>query len=98
MLVQRHKGSANENPLLIDIIEDFHEVYGFYPGLLSVDKGMDSEKNNEFCKDKGIGAYIQARDFGNKELIKTEKGKTFNPEYVEITDPRSIGKNRKQKK
>lgn len=90
MLVQRHKGSANENPLLIDIIEDFHEVYGFYPDLMSMDKGMDSEKNNEFCRDKGIGAYIQARDFGNKELIKTEKGKTFNPEYVEITDPKVL--------
>ncbi len=46
MLVQRHKGSANENPLLIDIVEDFHEVYGFYPELLSIDKGMDSEKIN----------------------------------------------------
>ncbi len=90
MLVQRHKGSANENPLLINIIEDFHEVYGFYPEILSVDKGMDSEKNNKFCKDKGIGAYIQARNFGNKELIKTEKGKTFNPEYVDITDPRIL--------
>jgi hypothetical protein len=90
MLVQRYKGSANENPLLIDIIEDFYKVYGFYPGLLSVDKGMDSEKNNKFCKEKGIGAYIQARDFGNKELIKTEKGKTFNPDYVEITDPRVL--------
>jgi hypothetical protein len=90
MLVQRHKGSANENPLLIDIIENFREVYGFYPEIISVDKGMDSEKNNEFCKGKGIGAYIQARDFGNKELIKTEKGKTFRPEYVEITDPRVL--------
>lgn len=90
MLVQRHKGSANENPLLTDIVEDFHEVYGFYPDLLSLDKGMDSEKNNKFCKEKGIGAYIQARDFGNKELIKTEKGKTFNPDYVEITDPRVL--------
>jgi Transposase DDE domain/Transposase domain (DUF772) len=87
MLVKRHKGSANENPLLIDIIEDFHNVYGSYPEIMSIDKGMDSEKNNEFCKDKGIGAYIQARDFGNKELIRTEKGKTFRPEYVEITDP-----------
>ncbi len=87
MLIQRHKGSENENPLLIDIIEDFHEVYGFYPEIMSIDKGMDSEKNNEFCKDKGIEAYIQARDFGNKELIKTEKGKTFHPEYVEVTDP-----------
>ncbi len=90
MLVQRHKGSANENPLLIDIVEDFHEVYGFYPDILSLDKGMDSEKNNKFCIEKGIGAYIQARDFGNKELIKTEKGKTFNPDYVEITDPRVL--------
>lgn len=90
MLIQRYKGSANENPLLIDIIEDFHEVFGFYPDALSIDKGMDSEKNNEFCKEKGIRAYIQARDFGNKELIKTEKGKTFNPEYVEITDPRVL--------
>ncbi len=92
MLVQRHKGSANENPLLIDIIEEFHEVYGFYPDLVSIDKGMDSEKNNKFCKDKEIGAYIQARDFGNKELIKTEKGKTFNPDYVEISDPRVLEK------
>jgi hypothetical protein len=65
-------------------------VYRFYPEILFVDRGMDSEKNNEFCKDKGIGAYIQARDFGNKELIKTEKGKTFRLEYVEITDPRVL--------
>ena len=33
---------------------------------------------------------IQARDFGNKELIKNEKGKTFNPDYVGITDPRVL--------
>ena len=56
-----------ENPKLAQVCElnpncipDFHEVYGFYPEILSVDKGMDSEKNNKFCKDKGIGAYIQA--------------------------------------
>jgi hypothetical protein len=87
MLVQCHKGSANENPLLRDLIEDFNDEFGFYPDILSVDKGMDSEKNNEFCKEKGIKAFIQARDFGNKELIKTEKGKTFRPEYIEVTDP-----------
>lgn len=90
MLIQRYKGSANENPLMIDIIENFHDVYGFYPNILSVDKGMDSEKNNEFCKDKEIGAYIQARDFGNRELIKTEKGKTFRPDYVGVSDPRVL--------
>lgn len=90
MLVQRHKGSANENPLLIGIIEDFYKVYGFYPDIMSVDRGMDSKNNNEYSKEKGIDAYIQARDFGNKELIKTEKGKTFNPEYVEVTDPRVL--------
>lgn len=34
--------------------------------------------------------YIQTRNFGNEELIKTEKGKTFHPDYVEITDPRVL--------
>lgn len=90
MLVQCHKGSANENPLLIDIITQFYEIYGFYPEMMSIDKGMDSAENNKFGNEKGIGTYIQARDFGNKPLIKTEKGKTFHPEYVEITDPRVL--------
>jgi len=48
---------------------------------------MDSAANNDFCSEFGINVYIQARYFGNKELIKTEKGKTFHPNYVEITDP-----------
>lgn len=51
---------------------------------------MDSAANNEFCNAKGISAYIQARNFKNKDLIKTERGKTFNPEYVEITDMRVL--------
>lgn len=92
MLLQRHKGSANENPLMIDILTQFYDTYGFYPDILSVDKGMDSAANNEFCIKKKISAYIQARDFKNKKLIKTEKGKMFNPEYVEITDTRVLEK------
>ena len=86
MLLQRYKGSANENPLLIDILSRFYDTYGFYPDMLSIDRGMDSAANNEFCIAKGISAYIHARNFKNKDLIKTERGKTFNPEYVEITD------------
>ncbi|HJH30707.1 MAG TPA: transposase [Methanosarcinaceae archaeon] len=31
MLVQCYKGSANENPLLRDILTDFYETYGFNP-------------------------------------------------------------------
>ncbi|MDW7727804.1 MAG: hypothetical protein SCH70_11970 [Candidatus Methanoperedens sp.] len=90
MLLQRYKGSANENPLLIDILFRFYDTYGFYPGMLSIDKGIDSAANNEFCNAKGISAYIQARNFKNKDLIKTERGKTFNPEYMEITDLRVL--------
>jgi hypothetical protein len=90
MLVLCYKGSANENPLLREIFTQFFETYGFYPSMLSADKGMDSSTNNDFCKEFGISAYIQTRNFGNKELIKTEKGKTFHPNYVEITDPRVL--------
>jgi hypothetical protein len=90
MLVQCYKGSANENPLLRELLTQFYETYGFYPSMLSTDKGMDSAANNDFCSEFGISAYIQARDFGNKELIKTKKGKTFHPNYVEITDPRVL--------
>ena len=90
MLVLCYKGSANENPLLREILTQFYETYGFYPSMLSTDKGMDSATNNDFCNEFGISAYIQTRNFGNKELIKTEKGKTFHPDYVEITDPRVL--------
>jgi hypothetical protein len=90
MLVQCYKGSANENPLLRELLTQFHQTYGFYPSMLSTDKGMDSAANNDFCSEFGINAYIQTRDFGNKKLIKTEKGKTFHPDYVKITDPRVI--------
>jgi len=92
MLVLGYKGSANENPLLREILAKFYEIYGFYPQMLSTDKGMDSADNNDFCRESGISAYIQTRDFGNKKLIKTEKGKTFNPDFVEITDPRVLEK------
>ena len=44
----------------------------------------------QICSEFGISAYIQARNFGNKELIITKKGKTFHPNYVEITDPRVL--------
>ncbi|NIA03281.1 MAG: transposase, partial [Nitrospirae bacterium] len=90
MLVQCHKGSANENPLLREIITQFYEIYGFYPSMLSTNKGMDSAKNNDFCSEYGISAYIQTCDFGNKKLIKTEKGNKFHPDYVEITDSRVL--------
>jgi hypothetical protein len=90
MLVLCYKGSANENPLLRELLTQFYETYGFYPSMLSADKGMDSSDNNDFCKEFEISAYIQTRNFGNKELIKTEKGKTFHPDYVEITDPRVL--------
>jgi len=90
MLVQCYKGSANENPLLRELLTQFYQTYGFYPSMLSTDKGMDSAANNDFCSEFGISAYIQTRDFGNKNLIKTGKGKTFHPDYVEITDPRVI--------
>jgi hypothetical protein len=48
---------------------------------------MDSAGNNEYAAGKGIEAYIQARDFGTRELVKTEKGKCFRPEYISVNDP-----------
>ena len=87
ILIQRYKGSSNENPLYRLAIDEFYEVYGFYPKTISVDRGMDSAANNEYSIRKGIYAYIQARDFGNRELVKTEKGKCFRPEYISVNDP-----------
>jgi hypothetical protein len=34
-----------------------------------------------------IHTYIQAMDFGNCELVKTEKGKCFRPEYISVNEP-----------
>jgi hypothetical protein len=48
---------------------------------------MDSVENNDDSVERGIEAYIQARDFGKRELVKTEKGKCFRPEYIPINDP-----------
>jgi hypothetical protein len=42
----------------------------------------DSAANNEYSIEKGIYAYLQARDFGNRELVKTEKGKCFRAVHV----------------
>ena len=86
ILIQRYKGSSNENPLYRLAIDEFYGFYGFYPRIISVDRGMDSVANNEYSVDKGIEAYIQARDFGNRELAKTEKGKCFRPEYISVKD------------
>ena len=83
----QNKGSSNKNPLYRLAIDEFYEVYGFYPKTISVDRGMDSAANNEYSIRKGIYAYIQARDFGNRELVKTEKGKCFRPEYISVNDP-----------
>jgi hypothetical protein len=38
-------------------------------------------------KRASMHAYIQARDFGNRELVKTEKGKCFRPEYISVNEP-----------
>jgi hypothetical protein len=40
ILIQRYKGSSNENPLYLLAIDEFYEVYGFYPKTISVDRGM----------------------------------------------------------
>ena len=40
---------------------------------------MDSLANNDFCDKHEISAYIQARDFGNKKMIKNEK------HFIQIT-------------
>jgi hypothetical protein len=87
VLIQRYKGSSNENPLFSQAIDEFRRVYGFYPKIISVDRGMDSAGNNEYAAGKGIDAYIQARDFGTRELVKTEKGKCFRSEYISVNDP-----------
>jgi hypothetical protein len=87
ILIQRHKGSSNKNPLYREAIDEFHVVYGFYPRIISVDLGMDSAENNDDSVERGIEAYIQARDFGRRELVKTEKGKCFRPEYIPVNDP-----------
>jgi hypothetical protein len=39
-------------------IDEFYEVYGFYPKTISVDRGMDSAANNEYSIRKGIYTYI----------------------------------------
>lgn len=87
VLIQRYKGSSNENPLFSHAIDEFRQVYGFYPKIISVDRGMDSAGNNEYAAGKGIDAYIQARDFGTRELVKTQKGKCFRSEYISVNDP-----------
>jgi len=52
---------------------------------------MDSAANNEYSIRKGsytyIHTYLQAMDFGNRELVKTEKGKCFRPEYISVNKP-----------
>jgi len=34
-----------KNPLYRNAIDEFHEVYGFYPRIISVDREMDSAEN-----------------------------------------------------
>jgi transposase len=58
ILIQRYKGSSNENPLYRKAIDEFHVVYGFYPMIISVDRGMDSAENNDYSVERGIEAYI----------------------------------------
>lgn len=87
ILIQCYKGSSNENPLYRLAIDEFYGFYGFYPKTISVDRGMDSVANNDSSVEKDICAYLQARDFGNRELVKTEKGKCFRPEYISVNDP-----------
>jgi hypothetical protein len=69
ILIQRYKGSSNKNPLYRLAIDEFHEVYGFYPRIISVDRGMDSAANNENSIEKGIYAYTQTTIEGMKCLI-----------------------------
>ena len=42
---------------------------------------------NKYSVERGIETYIQARVFGNCELVKTEKAGCFEPEYIPINDP-----------
>lgn len=50
--VPTHKVISSENPLFREILDDFHKIYGFYPGLMSVDKGSDSEDNRNYCEER----------------------------------------------
>lgn len=82
MLIETYKGSSSENPLFRQVLDDFYAVYGFYPELVSQDKGSDSKENRRYCLARGIEGYLQTRDFGNGGVVYTPKSKCFKSEEL----------------
>lgn len=63
-------GSRHEGPLALKIIDVYHAWYGYYPEIAVLDKAYDSQELVQGLVERGIQPYIQARDYGQKDLIR----------------------------
>lgn len=67
---ERFKGSRNESPLALQVIDGFYSWYGYYPEIVVLDKGHDSEWLVRELEMRGIKVYVQSREYISRELIR----------------------------
>lgn len=67
---ERFKGSRNESPLALQVIDGFYSWYGYYPEVVVLDKGHDSDWLVKELEMRGIKVYVQSREYISRELIR----------------------------
>jgi hypothetical protein len=67
---ERFKGSRHEAPLAVGVLDGFCDWYGFYPQILVLDKGHDSDELVEQVEERGVEVYVQSREYLSQELMR----------------------------
>lgn len=67
---ERFKGSRHEAPLAVDVLDGYYDWYGFYPEILVLDKGHDSDELVQQVEERGVDLYVQSREYLSQELIR----------------------------
>ena len=67
---ERFKGSRHEAPLAVDVLDGYYSWYGFYPEILVLDKGHDSDELVQKVEERGVKVYVQSREYLSHELMR----------------------------
>lgn len=67
---ERFKGSRHEAPLAVDVLDGYYAWYGFYPEILILDKGHDSDELVQQVEERDVEVYVQSREYLSQELMR----------------------------
>lgn len=87
---ERFKGSRNEAPLGLKVLDGYDSWYGFYPQILIVDKGHDSNPLIEGAKQRGVQVYVQSREYLSQELMRISEYWTVRLDRISSEDQHPV--------